>query len=139
MDAWWETDPEIQARLTETSKLWCEEQKIKFQTWQTQYEDCRAKELKEKKERMVKEHAKQIEQGKLWDPFLRQHLEAQISIERWKLFIGIVLTVLIKYQWVLWIFLIIIHCLKVKHLTEEAQKIDQESWEKYYARLDGKE
>ena len=84
----------------------------------------------------LKEDAEKISRGEIVDTFIQEHLKGQIAIERLKLFLGIVLTVLIKYQWVLWIVFIIMYILKEDKLRMEAQKTDMERFEKRYERMD---
>ena len=67
-----------------------------------------------------------IARGEIVNPFIRQHLEAEISISRWILAIAMLLTLLIEGQWVLWIIFIIAHRGRVKKLREDHLKADRD-------------
>lgn len=57
-------------------------------------------------------------------PLIKQHLDAQIVVERWKLGLSMAMTFLFKGQWMLWIIFIILYNLKVERLKKEALEAD---------------
>lgn len=76
------------------------------------------------------ERMQRIANGEIIDPFIEQRLKAQIDIERVKLIVWIVLTILFKGQWILWIVLIIMYNYKVNKLKAEAHESDMKGMKK---------
>ena len=136
---WWETDENFKTEQQKILREWQEEQWKQYEIERQKRETQRAQETAAYRGKVISEHNERMAKGELEDVFLRQHLEAQITAERWKLLIGIALTFLFRYQWVFWILLIIVYFCRVNYLKSEAQKIDQERWKKNHAWLDREE
>ena len=101
----------------EQQKKW-EEEKRKRAEWESKIpEDQRIGAYWKK---VKAEEEARIAKGEIVDLFIKQWLESSITAERWKLLIGILLTALIKGQWVFWIILILIYNYKVNKLQIDA-------------------
>lgn len=64
-------------------------------------------------------------QGKILDPFVRTWLENEITTARIALAIGMILTVLIKGQVVIWAIMYVAYRCRVKHATKKAYEVDR--------------
>lgn len=70
--------------------------------------------------------------GEIVDPFVRNWMNGQITEARWILFIGIILTALIKGQIVLWAIMYFAYRGRVKKVKEDALKTDREHYDFAY-------
>lgn len=64
-------------------------------------------------------------QGRIINPFVRNWLESEITAARTALIIGMILTVFIKGQIVIWAIMYIAYRGRVKKVTEEAYEADR--------------
>ena len=62
----------------------------------------------------------QLLRGEIIDPSLQKWMESEISAARTAFIIGIILTVLIKWQIVIWIIMYIAYRLRVKSIKKKA-------------------
>ena len=58
-------------------------------------------------------------------PFIKQHMEAKITIARWALGLGMAMTFLFKGQWLAWIVFIIMYFLYVNKIKADAIEADK--------------
>jgi hypothetical protein len=69
--------------------------------------------------------ARKIANGEFFNPFIEQHLKAQISAARWALALGMITTVLFKGQIMLWTAMIIYYVCYVKKAKREHLEADR--------------
>lgn len=68
--------------------------------------------------------------GEIINPFIKQRLEAKITVARWALILAMGMTLLFKGFWVLWILFILLYNWEVKRLKKEALETDMKRGKK---------
>lgn len=94
------------------------QQEFRQKIWESNPEN----KMRQEEERKLREQ--QRTQGKIFDPFVKNWLDAEIVAARVALVIGMILTALIKGQIVIWIILYIAYRGRIKKVKQDAMEAD---------------
>ncbi len=105
-----------------------EQQKRNQEYWEN-HTNLYADEYEAGKKMMEKVKTRQ-DQGEIIDPFIKNWLTGEITAARTALVIGMLLTVLIKGQIIIWAIMYFAYKGRVKKVTEEAREADRKRFKR---------
>lgn len=125
-DQIWGNDEKYSKEFQAAFKKRCEEQQNQWEESKRRYERYIESIPEEQRPGYLTKWAEeQRAQGKIINPFVQKWLDGEIAAARSILIIGMLLTVLIKGQIVIWIIMYIAYRARVKKAREDALKSDR--------------
>lgn len=125
----WGNDEKYSKEVSMAARKKCEEQQKKWAEEKRRYERYIESLPEEQRPGYLTKWAEeQCAQGKIMSPFVEKWLEGEITAARVALVIGMLLTVLIKGQIVIWAIMYWAYRVRVKKVKEEALEADRRGY-----------